>query len=181
MREYMFRKSLQKSDLSEKDKLKLCNQMLLEYAVWFFMNSHQTDEMIGHCESFRRQADMVHRQFDFESKELCIEMKVFMPKSDARCGSLERRFGKSIERMMAYVTGSSDSEMKGKRIILFVVGRQGFSKEIPQLIDQKSIGLLRLAVNMGLELWSAEMELKQGNSIELLSCKNMTNDILKLM
>lgn len=83
--------------------------------------------------------------------------------------------------MLAYVTGSSDSEMKGKRIILFVVGRQGFSKEIPQLIDQKSIGLLRLAVNMGLELWSAEMELKQGNSIELLSCKNVTIDILKLM
>lgn len=180
MGKYKFEKELRKSALSGRGNWQTCSQLLLEDAAWFFMNSHQMDAMIGNCENLKGQADMIHREFDFESKELCIEMKVFIPESDAGYGSMEQRFGQSIKQMMEYVTGSLDLEVKGKRIILFVVGRQGISKEILQLINQEIIELLRKAVNMGLELWVAEMEYEQGDDIELLSCKNVVNDILEL-
>lgn len=180
MEEYKFGKELQELALSGKGSQQICNQLLFEDAVWFFMNNHQMDEMIGDCENLKRQTGMIHRGFDFESKELCIEIKVFIQQSNRDKGSLWRRFWQSIEQVIRYVTDSSDWDAEDKRIILFMVGRSGISEEIKKLIGKGNGRLLKKATGMGMELWVAEMELKLPDGIKLLSYKNITNDILDL-
>ncbi|MCM1233293.1 MAG: hypothetical protein NC489_24510, partial [Ruminococcus flavefaciens] len=62
-----FGKALQESALSEKESQQMCNHLAFEDAVWHFINNHQMDEMIGNSHDFRKQTDMIHRGFDFES------------------------------------------------------------------------------------------------------------------
>lgn len=178
MEEYKFGRELQEPALSGKGSHQRCNQLLFEDAVWFFINNHQMDEMIGDCENLKRQTGMIHRGFDFESKELCIELKVFIPQSNRDKSSLCRRFRQSIEQVIKYVTDYSDWDAEGKRIILFWIGLQGIRQEIKKLINNEITELLNRATDMGMELWVAEMELKLPDGIKLLSYKNITNDIL---
>ncbi len=180
MGKYKFGNELQEPALSGKGSHQICNQLLFEDAVWFFVNNHQMDEMIGDCKNLRRQADMVHRGFDFESKELCIEMKVFIPHSNVEYGSLKKRFQQSMKQVIGYVTDSSGLDVGGKRIILFWVGRKGISKEIKRIINKEIAELLNRATDMEVELWVAEMKLELSDGIELLSYKNITDDISQL-
>lgn len=136
MEEYKFGKELQELALSGKGSQQICNQLMFEDAVWFFMNNHQMDEMIGDCENLKRQTDIVHSGFDFESEELCIEMKVFIQQSNRDKSSLCRRFRQSIEQVIRYVTDYSDWDAEDKRIILFMVGRSGINEEIKKLISK---------------------------------------------
>lgn len=177
MEKYKFRKSLHESELLGKHSLQLCNQLLFEDAACFFMNNHQMDEMIGNSGNLRRNTDMVCRGFDFASEELCMEMKIFMPQSNMGYGRLKQKFRQIIKQMAGYLDGSLSLDIKGKRMLLLVVGRQGISKDIKTLISRESGSLLKRVAGMGMELWVAEVELESGAGMELLSYENMTNDM----
>ncbi len=177
MRKYRLGEELQEPVLPGKDSRQTWKQLLVENAVCYFIKNHQMDEMIGNGESMRRQSVMPHRGFDFESEELCMEMKVFMPESDTEYGCIGQRLQQSIKQIIGYADGLSGSIMRSKRIILFVAVREGIAKEIKSLIGRE-IGInmaLKKAVGMGMELWVAEMELKPEDGIDLLSYENITN------
>jgi len=177
MEKYKFRKSLHEPELLGKHSLQLCNQLLFEDVVCFFINNHQIDEMVGNSGNLRRNTNMVCREFDFVSEELCMEIKVFMPQFNVGYGRLKQKFGQIIKQMAGYLDGSLSLDIKGKRILLLVVGRQGIGKDIKTLISRKSGNLLKRVAGMGMELWVAEVELESGAGIELLSYENMTNDM----
>lgn len=180
MVKYKFGRELRERGLSGRSNWQVCNQLLFEEAVWFFMKNHQMDEMIGNCENMRRHTHMLHRGFDFEAEELCMEMKVFMSESDAGYSNLGQRLQQSIKQVIEYVMDSSGLDVKDKRIILFVVGRQGISEAIKTLIGRGTDRLLKRAMDMKIELWVAEMGLEPGDGICLLSYENITNDISEL-
>lgn len=177
MEKYKFRKSLHEPGLLGKHSLQLCNQLLFEYVVCFFMNDHQMDEMVGNSGNLRRNIDMVCRGFDFASEELCMEIKVFMPQFNVGYGRQKQKFRQIIEQMAGYLDGSLSLDIKGKRILLLVVGRQGISKDIKTLISRENGSLLKRVAGMGMELWVAEVELESGDGMELLSYENMINDM----
>ena len=177
MGKYQFGKVLRKSALSENGSRQMCNTMLFEEAVWHFITNHQMDEMIGNIHDLRRQTDMVHKGFDFESEELCIEIKIFLSKTNADYGSLMKRFWHSIEQMIGCFSGSSGIGTDGKRRILLMVGQRGFNKGVRRLIRKKKDRVLKKAADMGLELWVAEVEMEAEAGMELLSYENMTNEM----
>lgn len=171
-----FGKASQKSALSEDGSQQICNQLMLEEAVWHFIINHQMDEMIGDSLNLlRRQIAIIHKGFDFASKELCMEMKIFMLQPNAGYSSLRRKFRQSITQMIGYISASSEICKDGRRMIFLLVGRQGIGKDIRILISRKSGSLLKKAVDMGMELWVAEVETEAG--MELLSYENMTNEM----
>ena len=172
-----FGKVLQESALSENGSQQMCNHLAFEEAVWHFITNHQMDEMIGDSEDLRRQTDMVHRGFDFKSEELCIEMKVFLSKQNAKYGGLRKRFRHSVEQMISCISGFSEAGTDGKRIILLVVGQQGIGKDIRTLISRESGSLLKKAVDMGMEFWVVDVEAESVAGMELLSYENLTSEM----
>lgn len=180
MAKYKFGRELQDVKMSgETDRrtdIRLINA--IEKAVYYFMGNHLMDEMTKGC-NISKQFFVRKTEFDFETDCACIEIKSFMTPSDKKNDYIQERFCQGIKRGIEH--GNSSVALSGeKRKILLVIGHKGIYKEIRWLLNQEVIKSLRKAVGMGLELWAAEMEFELGNGIELLSYKNVANDIPEL-
>ena len=163
--------------LDEKEKIWVCIQpVFLERAIRFFIENHQMESMTGDCRCANRLANTRDIGFDFETENVCIEIKVLIPVTVGTGSCTWKSFHEAVKQMIGHCNNPAVKE-KGKRILLLIVCQDG-TGQMQSMEDGSIKDELKKAVSMGIEFWMAETKTEE-DGISLLSYKNFTDNMLK--
>ena len=162
-------------DVDKKEKDWICIQpVFLEQVIGVFLEKHQMEDMVKDYGNISRVTDTKDSGFDFESENVCMEIKVPIPVAVGTDSCTWNSFHQAVKQMIGY-RNSSYCKGKGKRIILLTICQHG-TRQIQSMIDG-SIEELEKATKAGIEFWIAET--KTGpDGVELLSYCDITCNIL---
>ncbi len=162
--------------LDEREKAWVCIQpVLLEQAVRFFMGNNQMEGMTGDCRCAGRLMDTRDTGFDFETGNVCIEIKVLMPVTVGTGSCTWKSFHEAVKQITRHCNNPSVKE-KGKRILLLTVCQDGTGQMQPMEDGSIKDGLKK-AVGMGIEFWIARTKTEE-DGISLLGYWDYTDKIL---
>lgn len=166
--------SFDNSDKEEKNWI--CIQpVFLERAIRFFIENHQMESMTGDCRCANRLANTRDIGFDFETENVCIEIKVLIPVTVGTGSCTWKSFHDAVKQMIGHCNNPAAKE-KGKRILLLAVCQDG-TGQIQSMEDGSIKDELKKAVSMGVEFWMAETKTKE-DGISLLGYWDYTDKIL---
>lgn len=166
--------SFDNSDKEEKNWI--CIQpVFLERAIRFFIENHQMESMTGDCRCANRLTNTRDIGFDFETENVCIEIKVLIPVTVGTGSCTWKSFHEAVKQMIGHCNNPAVKE-KGKRILLFAVCQDG-TGQIQSMEDGSIKDELKKAVSMGVEFWMAETKTKE-DGISLLGYWDYTDKIL---
>lgn len=169
--------SFDNSDKEEKNWI--CIQpVFLERAIRFFIENHQMESMTGDCRCANRLTNTRDIGFDFETENVCIEIKVplIVPNTKEPDNCIWPGFCQAVKQMIGYCN-SSYAKQKDKRIELLTICQHGTSHIQAMTNGSIKEELLKKAVSMGIEFWIAETKINP-DGIELLSYCDITCNIL---
>ena len=162
--------------LDEKKKVWICIQsVFLEQAIGFFVGNNQMESMTGDCRCANRLTNTRNIGFDFETEDVCIEIKVLMPITVGTGSCTWKSFHEAVKQMIGHCNNPAVKE-KGKRILLLTVC-QDSTGQMQSMEDGSIKDELKKAVGMGIEFWIAEIKINP-DGIELLSYCDITCNIL---
>lgn len=162
--------------LDGKEKAWVCIQpVLLEQAIGFFMENNQMEGMAGDCRCAGRLTDTRDTGFDFETENVCIEIKVLMPVTVGTGSCTWKSFHEAVKQITGHCNNPSVKE-KGKRILLLTVCQDGTGQMQP-MEDGSIKDELKKAMGMGIEFWIAETKTEE-DGISLLGYWDYTDKIL---
>ncbi len=166
--------SFDNSDKEEKNWI--CIQpVFLERAIRFFIENHQMESMTGDCRCANRLTNTRDIGFDFETENVCIEIKVLIPVTVGTGSCTWKSFHEAVKQMIGHCNNPAVKE-KGKRILLLAVCQDG-TGQIQSMEDGSIKDELKKAVSMGVEFWMAETKTKE-DGISLLGYWDYTDKIL---
>lgn len=166
--------SFDNSDKEEKNWI--CIQpVFLERAIRFFIENHQMESMTGDCRCANRLTNTRDIGFDFETENVCIEIKVLIPVTVGTGSCTWKSFHEAVKQMIGHCNNPAVKE-KGKRILLLAVCQDG-TGQIQSMEDGSIKDELKKAVSMGVEFWMAETKTKE-DGISLLGYWGYTDKIL---
>lgn len=166
--------SFDNSDKEEKNWI--CIQpVFLERAIRFFIENHQMESMTGDCRCANRLTNTRDIGFDFETENVCIEIKVLIPVTVGTGSCTWKSFHEAVKQMIGHCNNPAVKE-KGKRILLLAVCQDG-TGQIQSREDGSIKDELKKAVSMGVEFWMAETKTKE-DGISLLGYWDYTDKIL---
>ena len=127
-------------NLNKQEKAWVCIQpVLLEQAIGSFMENHQMEGITGDCRCANRLTDTRDTGFDFETENVCIEIKVFMPVTVGTGSCTWKSFHEAVKQITRHCNNPAVKE-KGKRILLLTVCQDGTdqmqSMEDGSIIDE---------------------------------------------
>lgn len=115
--------SFDNSDKEEKNWI--CIQpVFLERAIRFFIENHQMEGMTGDCRCANRLTNTRDIGFDFETENVCIEIKVLIPVTVGTGSCTWKSFHEAVKQMIGHCNNPAVKE-KGKRILLLAVCQDG--------------------------------------------------------
>lgn len=163
-------------NLNKQEKAWVCIQpVLLEQAIGSFMENHQMEGITGDCRCANRLTDTRDTGFDFETGNVCIEIKVFMPVTVGTGSCTWKSFHEAVKQITRHCNNPAVKE-KGKRILLLTVCQDGTDQMQP-MEDGSIKDELKKAVGMGVEFWIAETKTEE-DGISLLRYWDYTDKIL---
>ena len=163
-------------NVDKKDKEWICTSpVLLEQAIGFFIENHQMESMTGDCRCANRLTNTRDIGFDFETENVCIEIKVLIPITVGTGSCTWKSFHEAVKQMIGHCNNPAVKE-KGKRILLLAVCQDG-TGQIQSMEDGSIKDELKKAVSMGVEFWMAETKTKE-DGISLLGYWDYTDKIL---
>ncbi len=127
-------------NLNKQEKAWVCIQpVLLEQVIGSFMENHQMEGITGDCRCANRLTDTRDTGFDFETENVCIEIKVFMPVTVGTGSCTWKSFHEAVKQITRHCNNPAVKE-KGKRILLLTVCQDGTdqmqSMEDGSIIDE---------------------------------------------
>lgn len=166
--------SFDNSDKEEKNWI--CIQpVFLERAIRFFIENHQMESMTGNCRCANRLTNTRDIGFDFETENVCIEIKVLIPVTVGTGSCTWKSFHEAVKQMIGHCNNPAVKE-KGKRILLLAVCQDG-TGQIQSMEDGSIKDELKKAVSIGIEFWMAETKTEE-DGISLLGYWDYTDKIL---
>lgn len=163
-------------ELDAEEKNWICIQpVFLERAIRFFIENHQMESMTGDCRCANRLTNTRDIGFDFETENVCIEIKVLIPITVGTGSCTWKSFHEAVKQMIGHCNNPAVKE-KGKRILLLAVCQDG-TGQIQSMEDGSIKDELKKAVSMGVEFWMAETKTKE-DGISLLGYWDYTDKIL---
>lgn len=118
--------SFDNSDKEEKNWI--CIQpVFLERAIRFFIENHQMESMTGDCRCANRLTNTRDIGFDFETENVCIEIKVLIPVTVGTGSCTWKSFHEAVKQMIGHCNNPAAKE-KGKKILLLAVCQDGTAR-----------------------------------------------------
>lgn len=152
--------------------------ILLEKAMEYFLENHHMDNMLGGCEYVARMTTATAGKCrpDFQAGNAWVEMRILKRNADRSQGVDGYSIASSIRQVEKYCRQLSAMKETGKRMILLLVCQaDGEEKQIS--FYGKTNAEIKQAVENGIEIWTAEMQIDT-DGISLLSCNDITDKIM---
>lgn len=150
------------------------NPMLIEQAVGFFLENHQMQRMVGHCNYVNKVsvATAGKGRPGFQVGNAWVEVRNLGRRSS---GLAQESLVLSIKQVEKYCQKLSAMQEATERMILLLICQDGTQDKMLSFIEKAS-DEIKNAVGTGVEIWIAEMQI-DADGISLLTYQNVTDKI----